>query len=318
MNLQEIVCYRCDEQDHEKTVRQILQHRLGLSRRLIRRIVEVKGVHVNGEPVYLSTLVKTGDLLQVYSGEEESEDILPEPMELDIIYEDQDLLVINKPAGLIIHPTHGHYTGTLANGVVHYWRVRGEKVRFRPVHRIDQQTSGLVLIAKNHFAHQQVAKEFTAHTFHREYQAIVHGNMLQQEGTVSAPIGRDPNEPHKRRVMQDGREAVTHYQVMERFPSATWIKLRLETGRTHQIRVHMSYLGHPLLGDLLYGKEDNGKRDSRFIQRQALHAGTLGIIHPRSKTNCLWQASLPEDMVQALEKLRKEEAVEKEIDAGRE
>ncbi|GIM48184.1 RNA pseudouridine synthase [Collibacillus ludicampi] len=297
-NLKEIIRYRCEVRDEGKMVRQILQNRLGLSRRLIRRLVSVQGVRVNGLPAFLSSRVKCDDLLQLYAQEEASDAILPEPIELNIVYEDDHLLVVNKPAGMIVHPTRGHYTGTLANGAVYHWMMRGEKVRFRPVHRIDQYTSGLVLIAKTHFAHQQVAKEFVSHNLEREYHAIVHGRMTHDEGTVSAPIGLDPEHPQKRKVMQEGRPAVTHYRVVNRFADATWVKLRLETGRTHQIRVHMSHIGHPLFGDFLYGREEPA-----FIERQALHAGTLGIIHPRTKEKMVWNAPLPADMVNLIGRL---------------
>jgi 23S rRNA pseudouridine1911/1915/1917 synthase len=297
--LRELVSYRCGPSDEGKMVRQILQNRLGISRRLIRRLVSAQGIRLNGEPVFLSSRVSGGDFLQLFAEEEVSADILPEPIALDIVYEDEHLFVVNKPAGMIVHPTRGHYTGTLANGAVYHWQMRGEKVRFRPVHRIDQYTSGLVLIAKTHYAHQQIAKELVVHAMERKYEAIVHGRLSQEEGTVSAPIGLDPDFPLKRKVLPEGKPAVTHYRVLERYSDATRVMLRLLTGRTHQIRVHMAHIGHPLFGDFLYGREE-----PEWIGRQALHAGTLGIVHPVTKERLVWHAPLPDDMCRLIERLR--------------
>lgn len=299
--LLEIVDYRCKPSDEGKMVRQLLRGGMGLSRRLIRQIVTSQGILLNGEHAYLGTRVKEGDRLQLFVLREESVHILPEPLPLDIVYEDADLLVVNKPAGMVVHPTRGHYTGTLANGAVYHWLAQGEKARFHPVHRIDQDTSGLVLIAKSRFAHQQVAKELETHTLQREYQAVVHGRLGQEEGCIAEPIGRDPERPYLRRVLPEGRPAVTHYRVLERFSRGTWIQLRLETGRTHQIRVHLAFLGHPLFGDALYGHGDE-----EWIERQALHAGTLGVTHPRSKERLVWHAPLPQDMEDLIQKLRGE------------
>ncbi|UUZ87075.1 RluA family pseudouridine synthase [Paenibacillus sp. P26] len=224
-----------------------------------------------------------------------------EPMELDILYEDEEALVLNKPAGLVVHPTHGHYTGTIANGVVHYWAQQGQSFRFRPVHRLDQETSGVLAIAKNPYVHQQISEQMQAHEVKKEYIALVHGWVETDAGTIEGPIDRDPQRPHIRIVTPEGYPAVTHYRVERRFREATMVRLRLETGRTHQIRVHMKHLGHPLLGDKLYGPEIPAGED--WIARQALHAAVLGFIHPVEKRWLELEAPLPPDMEECIRRL---------------
>ncbi|WP_442601607.1 RluA family pseudouridine synthase [Paenibacillus sp. KN14-4R] len=293
----------------------ILQKRLGVSRKLLSRVkLTEQGIMVNGERKYISVKVSEGDLIEVRMELEESEDIMPQEMPLDIIYEDDELLILAKKAGMIVHPTHGHYVNTIANGVVHYWKQKGETVRFRPIHRLDQETSGVLAIAKNAFVHQQISEQMIVHEVKKEYLALVHGVVEGDNGTIDAPIDRDPEQPHVRIVIESGYRAVTHYTVEERYADMTLVRLRLETGRTHQIRVHMKYLGHPLLGDKMYGPEaealstDSGQAasDQSLIDRQALHAAKLGFVHPRTKEWIQFEAPLPEDMSQAIEQVKEQ------------
>lgn len=291
--------YVVPPEDDGIVLRTVLRSRLGVSRKLLSRLkMTERGITVNGERKYIDVKVKAGDRVAVRMIEETSDDIMPQPMPLDIIYEDEELLVLNKEAGLIVHPTHGHYTGTIANGVVHYWRERGECFRFRPVHRLDQETSGVLAVAKNPYVHQQISEQMQAHQLKKEYLAIVHGCMADDAGTVNAPIDRNPDAPHLRIVTETGYAAVTHYRVERRFADATLVRLRLETGRTHQIRVHMQHLGHPLLGDKLYGLR-GGATDAP-IDRHALHACTLGLTHPMRKQWMEFDAPLPADMERCL------------------
>ncbi|MFS0837041.1 RluA family pseudouridine synthase [Paenibacillus sp. 1P03SA] len=234
----------------------ILQNRMGLSRKLLSRLkLTEQGITVNGNREYISIKVKSGDVVEIRMQEEESEDILPQDLPLEILFEDEHLLIVNKQSGMIVHPTHGHYLNTVANAAVHHWKERGENVRFRPVHRLDQETSGVLAIAKNPYVHQQISEQMIAHSITKEYLAIVYGTVAEERGTIDAPIDRDPEQPHVRIVTPSGYRAVTHYEVVRRYDGITLVRLMLETGRTHQIRVHMKHLGHPLLGDKMYGPE---------------------------------------------------------------
>jgi 23S rRNA pseudouridine1911/1915/1917 synthase len=277
----------------------ILQRRMTLSRRLLSQLKKTeRGITVNGERRFTNTRVYAGDLVEVRMAKEESKDILPEPMDFKVLYEDDFLLIVDKAAGIIVHPTHGHYTGTLANGIVHYWRERGENVRFRPVHRLDQETSGVLCVAKNPFVHQQISVQMIAGRTEKDYLALVHGRVELASGSVDAPIGRDSDDPHLRTIVEveaGGAAALTHYEVVRRFgAAATLVRLRLATGRTHQIRVHMRHVGHPLVGDKLYAPEfvDSPLR----LERQALHAARLAFVHPGTGEWREFVAPLPEDV----------------------
>jgi 23S rRNA pseudouridine1911/1915/1917 synthase len=301
----------------------ILQNRMYVSRKLLSRLkLTEQGILLNGRREYISVRVHTGDVVEVRMEQEVSEDILPQELPLDILYEDDHLLIVNKAAGMIVHPTHGHYVNTLANGVVHYWQQQGKSYRFRPIHRLDQETSGALAIAKNPFIQQQVSEQMKANQVKKEYVALVYGVVELDEGTVDAPIDRDPDEPHIRIVTESGYSAVTHYKVERRFPQATMVRLWLETGRTHQIRVHMKYLGHPLLGDKLYKQQPKTTTEQiegehtefpivsavsfpsapfedlmrLVLERQALHAYKLGFNHPSTKQWIEFKAPLPFDM----------------------
>jgi 23S rRNA pseudouridine1911/1915/1917 synthase len=284
----------------------ILQRKMSLSRRLLSQLKKTEqGITVNGERRYTNTRVQAGDRVEVRMAEEESEDILPEPIDFKVLYEDNYLLIVDKAAGIIVHPTHGHYTGTLANGIVHYWRERGENVRFRPVHRLDQETSGVLCVAKNPFVHQQISAQMIAGRTKKDYLALVHGRVELERGSVEAPIGRDSHDPHLRTIVEEaagGSPALTHYEVVRRFSAdATLVRLRLATGRTHQIRVHMRHIGHPLVCDKLYAPEFV---DSPLqLERQALHAARLAFEHPGTGEWREFVAPLPEDMAELIQRL---------------
>ncbi|EFM11618.1 pseudouridine synthase, RluA family [Paenibacillus curdlanolyticus YK9] len=290
-----------EERDHGQQVRTVLERRLGVSRKLLSRVKLTElGLTVNGKRVYTSDRVSTGDLLQVRMEKERSDDILPEPIPIEVVFEDDDLLIVNKPAGIIVHPTHGHYTGTLANGVVHYWQERGEIVRFRPIHRLDEHTSGLVVIAKTPYVHQQLSEQLQAGTIEKRYLAFVYGKPEPSEGTVNEPIDRDPERPHIRIVTPEGYPSVTHYETIAQYNegTASCVRLNLETGRTHQIRVHMKFLGCPLIGDDMYGREEGHGPADEKARRQALHAESIAFTHPMTAERMTWKAPLPEDLQQ--------------------
>lgn len=292
------------EAEHGKTVRAVLERQLGVSRKLLSQVkLTEHGLTVNEKRAYTTAPVAGGDVIRVRMLREESDDILPQPIPVHIIFEDEDLLIANKPAGMIVHPTHGHYTNTMANGIVHYWREKGERVRFRPVHRLDEDTSGLVAIAKTAYVHQQLSEQMQANGFLKLYRAYVYGCPQPDRGTVDAPIDRDPEEPHVRIVTPEGYPSVTHYETVKRFvaaggkPLAAAVRLKLETGRTHQIRVHMKHIGCPLIGDKMYGpKQGAVEAWEEAAARQALHAETLGFTHPITKRWMEWQAPLPPEL----------------------
>ncbi|GEN33102.1 RluA family pseudouridine synthase [Aneurinibacillus danicus] len=273
-----------------KNVRSFLREDHGISRSLLVELKHVKGIRLNGAPTYLDHPLREGDTIELYLPEEESENIIPEPVSFCITYEDEDILVVNKAPNLCVHPTMLYPSGTLANGVVYHWRKQGISRKFRPVNRLDKDTSGLVLIAKSQYSHQQLAAVQRQNGIARYYEALVHGQVEKEEGTIDAPIARKADSLMERIVHESGQWARTHYNVLGRYKEFTHLRLKLDTGRTHQIRVHMSHIGHPLLGDDLYGGE------KMLIARQALHARTLTFPHPRHKSDLLFEAPLPEDM----------------------
>ncbi|ARU62962.1 hypothetical protein CBW65_19725 [Tumebacillus avium] len=303
----ELYSLTIDEELAGRKIKDVLQKHLKMSRKVIRKLTEGQGVLLNGEPIWTSWRLAEGDHLRLLLPAEESVDILPEHIPFHNVFEDEDVLVVDKRAGLIVHPTSGHWTGTLANGVVYDWKQRGVIARFRPVHRIDQWTSGLIVIAKNHHAHQFLSQQMMARTIERSYTAVVHGALEQEAGLVVGPIGRSDEDFRVRVVREDGQDATTEYRVTERFAAGTQVELKLHSGRTHQIRVHMKHIGHPLFGDAMYGETD----DSAWIERQALHAKLLGFVHPRSGEQMRFESPLPVEMNRLVEKLR-------ETDEGKE
>ncbi len=257
---------------------------------------------LNGTRVFISVKVHADDRIELHMEQERSDDIMPQPMELSILYEDEALLVLNKPAGIVVHPTHGHYTGTLANGVVHYWNEQGWNYRFRAVHRLDQDTSGVLVVAKNPYIHQHISEQMIAGSVDKKYIAFVHGQLDCAEGDITGPIDRDPLEPHRRIVTPAGYPSLTRYKVCRTFPHASLVELKLETGRTHQIRVHMLSIGYPLIGDPMYHHPEHEQSEAdrnlnERIGRQALHAASLSLYHPMLGKRMTFTAPLPQDLL---------------------
>lgn len=273
-----------------------------LSRSQANLAIKEGTVLVNGRTQKAKYNVKTGDIISYEEPKEEVLDYLAEDIPLDIIYEDQDVAVINKPQGMVVHPSAGHSSGTLVNALLYHIKdlstINGI-VRPGIVHRIDMDTSGLLMIAKNDQAHQALASELKDKKSLRTYLAIVHGNLPNDRGVIEAPIGRSEKDRKKQAVTAKGKPAVTHFKVLERFGSYTLVELRLETGRTHQIRVHMAYIGHPLAGDLLYGPRKTLKGRGQF-----LHAQTLGFTHPRTGKLVEFSVQPPAIFQETLDKLR--------------
>ena len=304
----------------------LADHLQDTSRHRVQLAIDAEYVRVNGQIVKASYKVRPLDVITlVMPYQRRGVEIKPEPIPLDIVYEDDDLLVVDKPAGLVVHPGHGNYSGTLVNALAYYLGrepAAGETDERLGllVHRIDKDTSGLLVVAKNDAAQIELARQFFHHTIERRYWALVWGNIAEDEGTVDAPIGRDPNDRLRFKVCNDesqGKHAVTHFRVLERFGYVTLVECRLETGRTHQIRVHMNHIGHPLFNDARYGGDRILKgtlytKYKQFIDncfvlcpRQALHAKTLGFIHPTTKEKISLDSEIPSDMSALLEKWRR-------------
>lgn len=277
-----------------------------ISRSFIQKLFERGSVKVDGvECRSKKYKVQTGELVEINLPEPEILSVEPEDIPIDIVYEDDDVLVVNKPRGMVVHPAAGNYSGTLVNAVMFHCGDRLSSINgvIRPgiVHRIDKDTSGLLMIAKNDAAHESLSNQLAVHSVTRRYQALVYDNIKADEGTVDAPIGRDVRNRLRQAVTdgQHGKHAVTHYRVLERFGRHTLIEARLETGRTHQIRVHMAYIHHPLVGDPIYGPRRDGRADG-----QMLHAKVLGFVHPRTGEYMEFDSSLPAYFQEQLEKLR--------------
>ena len=276
-----------------------------LSRSYLQKLLKDQGVTVNGKIVKANYKLQAGDLVQTTVPDLSEPDILPENIPLDILYEDDDVLVVNKPKGMVVHPANGHTSGTLVNAIMYHCQVNLSGINgvMRPgiVHRIDKDTTGALLVCKNDTAHRDLAQQLKDHTIKRRYRAIVSGNLKEDEGTVEGPIGRHPVDRKKMAINEkNGKDAITHYKVLERFDKYTYMEFKLETGRTHQIRVHMASIGHPLLGDTLYS---NGKSPYK-LQGQTLHAMTIGFIHPRTREYMEISAPLPEYFEKILRDLR--------------
>ena len=277
-----------------------------LSRSAAQKLIEEGLVTLNGKPGKKNDKLNMGDRVDYQIPEPKEVDIAPKEMPLDIVYEDEDVLVLNKPKGLVVHPAAGHQDDTLVNGLLHSMagQLSGINGELRPgiVHRIDKDTSGLLAVAKNDFAHNMLASQLKDHTMARAYEAIVCGSFREDSGTVDAPIGRHPSDRKKMCVIaRNSKEAVTHWEVVRRYRGYTHIRCRLETGRTHQIRVHMAHIGHPILGDTVYGH----KKPELGQDSQCLHAGALCFRHPRDGRPVMVFAPLPEYFTQVLEKLEK-------------
>lgn len=266
-----------------------------LSRSAVQKIIDEGGVSVGGVIISKNYKVRANDMIKLIVPEAKELEVTPENIPLDIRYEDRDLLVVNKPKGMVVHPAAGNYDGTLVNALLYHCKdsLSGINGVIRPgiVHRIDKDTSGLLIVAKNDMAHISLAEQIKAHSFTREYQSVVYGRMKNESGTVDAPIGRHPVDRKKMAVTpKNSKNAVTHFSVINEYKDFTHLRLRLETGRTHQIRVHMSYIGHPVAGDAVYGP----KKVIEYLSGQCLHAGLIGFKHPRTNEYIEIESELPE------------------------
>ena len=286
-----------------------------LTRSAAARLMEEEQVTLNGKRANKKDKVKAGDVIIVLLPEPEPDEAIPQDIPLDIVYEDEDILVVNKPCGMVVHPAAGNPDGTLVNAILYHCgdSLSGIGGVIRPgiVHRIDKDTSGLLVVAKNDAAHLALSEQLKVHRVRRVYHAITIGNLREDAGTVDAPIGRHPTDRKKMAVLRGvgahARDAVTHYQVLERFAGMCHVECKLETGRTHQIRVHMASLGHPLLGDPVYGGANHKfcENHPALIHGQCLHAAELSLIHPRSGEEMHFTCPLPEDMERILDLLRR-------------
>lgn len=272
-----------------------------LSRSYIQKMIKDGNLLVNGKTVKSSYSVKAEDSIEFTVPDAVEPDILAEDIPLDILYEDEDLLIVNKPKGMVVHPAAGHASGTLVNAIMFHCKdnLSGINGVLRPgiVHRIDMDTTGSLVVCKNDMTHESIAEQLKVHSITRKYRAIVHGVIHEEEGSVDAPLGRNPQDRKKMAIRQDGKNAITHFKVLERFKEYTYIECQLETGRTHQIRVHMASLGHPLLGDEVYSNH----KSKYNLKGQTLHAYVLGFQHPRTGEYLEVSAPMPEYFTHLLE-----------------
>ena len=279
----------------------------GLTRSAAQKLLEEGRVLRRGKALKKNDKLQAGDEVAVCIPDPTPVEIVPQDIPLDVVYEDGDVIVVNKPVGMVVHPAPGHPDGTLVNALLYHCgqSLSGINGQLRPgiVHRIDRDTSGLIIAAKNDAAHAFLSAQLSDHTLARTYECLVTGNLKQDSGTVDAPIGRHPADRKKMAVVSNGRRAVTHWEVVARYPGATHVRCRLETGRTHQIRVHMAYLGHPILGDTVYG----AKKPVPGLTGQCLHATGLRFIHPRTHEIVELTCPLPEEFTRMLAKLEKKQ-----------
>ena len=310
MRMGEPLCVVAESEDEGLRLDKFLSIRMEeLTRSAAERLAEQGKDSCEGKILGKKYRLHRGDKIEVILPEPVGLDVLPEAIPLDIRYEDADLLVVNKPKGMVVHPAAGHANGTLVNALLAHCgdSLSGINGVIRPgiVHRIDKDTSGLLIVAKNDFAHQHLAEQIKEHHFTRVYEAVVHGNLKEDTGTVDAPIGRHPTDRKRMAVTEkNARNAVTHFEVLARYKGFTHVRLKLETGRTHQIRVHMAYIGHPVAGDPVYGP----KKPVPNLDGQCLHARVVGFIHPRTGNYLEITSELPPYFMTLLEKLRKQTA----------
>lgn len=296
------ISYNITDKEKGLKLRSFLKEELKLSSRFMRGAACSNRVFVNGKVVNLIYILKAGDKVEIELEKEESQNIEPEEMNLAIVYEDEDIILVNKPIGMVVHPTKNYQLGTLSNGLLYHFKKNGENCIVRLVSRLDMNTSGLVIIAKNQFSHMALARDLHELTsYEKSYVAVIHRKMKDSEGTIDLPIMRELETSIKRVVDEKGQKSVTHYKVLETFKDAQLLKLTLETGRTHQIRVHLSHLGNPIYGDTLYGIDG----DEEYIGRQALHAYRLVFPHPRTGKVIEVETEIPEDIKALIELVRK-------------
>ena len=272
-------------------VKEILKAYFQISDRLITKLKKSKQIYLNNNPVYVTEKVNLKDIIEInIDFEETSDNIVPTPIDLDIIFEDEALLIINKPAGIPVHPSQNHYTNSLSNGVKYYFNQNKTNKKIRPVNRLDKDTSGIVIFAKNEYIQEYLIKQMKNNTFKKEYIAILEGNLNKTVGTINAPIARKEGSIMEREISITGENAISHFELIENLQNYSVVKYTLETGRTHQLRVHSKYIGHPIIGDTLYGNT------SSLITRQALHAYKISFIHPLSRDQIILYAPIPKDM----------------------
>ncbi len=303
--MSETVRLNCSSEDKGKRIDKFISDNIAeLTRSAVQNIIEAEAVAVDGRIAAKNYKIRGGEEITINVPEPQPMDAVPENIPLDIVYEDNDLLVVNKPKGMVVHPAHGNYTGTLVNALLYHCEesLSGINGVIRPgiVHRIDKNTSGLLIVAKNDAAHIRLAEQIKAHSFTREYEAIACGYFKESEGTINAPIGRHKTDRKKMCVTaENSRNAVTHYSVIRQYGGYAHVRLRLETGRTHQIRVHLAYIGHSVLGDDVYGKTYKG------LDGQCLHARKIGFIHPTTGAYLEFTSELPKYFSAVLDKLEK-------------
>ncbi|KNF09508.1 pseudouridine synthase, RluA family [Gottschalkia purinilytica] len=290
-------------EDDELTVERTLKKRFDVSSRLFRKLVKTKCVFLNNRKVNRNETVKKGDIITIIMEDEKDSNIPQNDIPIDIIYEDYDLVIINKQPNMVVHPTKGHPYGTIANALAYYFKEKNIKKKVRFVNRLDRDTSGVLVIAKNSFAHQQLSKQFQDDLVEKTYLTLVKGIVKEENGTIDMPIERDEEDSIKRVVREDGKRCITHYKVIERYKNSTLLEVKIETGRTHQIRVHLSYIGYPIIGDPLYNNS------SELINRQALHSYSLKFNLLRTNKRIEVKAELPKDIQKVIE-LGKKECIE--------
>ncbi|MDD3223829.1 MAG: RluA family pseudouridine synthase [Clostridium sp.] len=291
-----ILKYTVDNLDKKVKIREYLKKSLDISSRFIKKASMDKKISVNGSTVKMNFMIENGDKIEINLSRDESQNIVPEKIDLSIVYEDDYVIVVNKPHGMIVHPTKNYQSGTLANGLLYYFKEKGENCIVRLVNRLDMDTSGLVLIAKNQFAHMALSRDMKLESFKKGYKAVVMGNMDKEAGTIDLPIYKS-DDGIKRIIDERGQRSITHYSVEKHLKNADLVKLNLETGRTHQIRVHLSSIGHPICGDTLYGG------DSQLMTRQALHAYSLQFPHPKDGRIIKLEIDIPDDIKNLIKKL---------------
>ena len=297
------------EENIQKRLDLYVSEAQGVTRSNAQNLIDGGFVLVNGKEVAKNYRLRLGDDVEIESPEPKELEVLPENIPLDIVYEDSDIIVINKPSGMVVHPANGNESGTLVNALLYHCKdsLSGINGVIRPgiVHRIDKDTSGLLVVAKNDDAHVFLSSLLKDHIIKRVYHAILVGHLKENRGTVNAPIARHPVDRKKMAVVKGGKEAITHYEVIAEYPSFTYAKMELETGRTHQIRVHMSHIGHPLVGDTVYGggKTQFEKANASLISGQALHAKVLSFPHPKTKEIMTFECELPDEFKKLLERL---------------